>query len=407
MIEKSASNDTLNASTSSSRSSLPIPVGIVKQQQETLMLKSQLDRHTAAVPILSSTTYKRLAGLLPEPIVGKSKSSPSPVNSLYNSTNNRNSPYQKLIDQKRMNRKSTLLEPSYTMLDDDEQPPSTPTFPIVKPSFYRGSPYTVTSQDHSTIAYRYGFMSGLNSGVPLVERRLGAANITHPVSSAIAAANATKTSTSSTSTTQDLIRPRSRTMAIVNGPANAKNNLLPECSTKPRGGRIPVPTQDNKAKQSISHLPVPVRHKFRQHSRHFSESKIMRQTLNNQIKEDDAFSLSSSSDEEDNVHLLDDCETSSYDDEIVQYKSFSLFGLDEYDESLGREMVPSILELQEFHREHQLQISKNTLPFLSLECGMDKKNEGHHLSTKSSVATMIGAVDLLQSNNSVIGLGKI
>lgn len=88
-----------------------------------------------------------------------------------------------------------------------------------------------------------------------------------------------------------------------------------------------------------------------------------------------------------------------------QHNTFSLTSTDEYDESLGREIVPSIIELEQFHREHQLQMSTNTLPFLSLECGMvvDKKNEG--LELKGSTA-MMEAAALLKSSSSV-GIGML
>ncbi|RCI02189.1 1-phosphatidylinositol-3-phosphate 5-kinase, partial [Rhizopus stolonifer] len=151
--------------------STPIPIS-TKSSESVNVNQSKLVRHTAALPLLSSTTYKRLAGLLPEPMVHKSRSSPSPGNYLP-SQQQRAIPYQKLIDNKAYNRKSQLNESSVVEKSSNQTPPT-------KPNFYRGSPYTTKIQDRSPIAYRYGFMGGLNSTTP-VERRLGATSITHPI----------------------------------------------------------------------------------------------------------------------------------------------------------------------------------------------------------------------------------
>ncbi|CAO3656450.1 unnamed protein product [Mucor fragilis] len=519
--------------------------------------QSRLIRQAAALPILSSTAYKRLAGLLPDPMVGKSKSSPSPGNYLP-IQQQKATPIQRLLDksaQKNKNRKSQFYESSsnHFMENPAQQTPTQQQqqhqdafpFPATqttaaataaegptpqKPAFYRGSPYTAKMPERSSIAYRYGFMSGLNnnnnSKMPMAERRLGATNITHPVSSALAAtqaaqaaqraaaaaaaaaaatsASASKASSSTTAAKEahmqdiSIARPRSRTMAIVGG---SSSNLLqqPSSSRLRVGGRIPVPTSATHLLQypganpvsssvcvsansnskgsssnhkfsysnsSTSHLPVPIasphhpNNQYTRHHRNLSDGKITTRTIRQRlpskaslepytkIKEmtgddddDDDMdidrssvsSLSSSSSSSSAVSFNDDglrddgtipfmsdagCQdgilvvSPTSDDEEqdeqdmgddlipFQHNTFSLTSTDEYDESLGREIVPSIIELEQFHREHQLQMSTNTLPFLSLECGMvvDKKNEG--LELKGSTA-MMEAAALLKSSSSV------
>ncbi|KAK4513876.1 uncharacterized protein ATC70_005882 [Mucor velutinosus] len=522
--------------------------------------QSRLIRQAAALPILSSTAYKRLAGLLPDPMVGKSKSSPSPGNYLP-IQQQKATPIQRLLDksaQKNKNRKSQFYESSsnHFMENSAQQmgalPQQQDAFPYPnaqpttaaadgptpqKPAFYRGSPYTAKMPERSSIAYRYGFMSGLNNNkMPMAERRLGAANITHPVSSALAAAQAAQRATATAATTtaaasasastskskasssftsassstdttittttkeaqmQDIsiARPRSRTMAIVGG---SSNNLLqqPSSSRLRVGGRIPVPTSATHLLQypgansvnatlgitansnskgssnhkfaynnnsNISHLPVPIasphhpNSQYTRHHRKLSDGKISTRTMRQRLPskaslepytkikemtEDDGddddmdidrSSVSSSSssssssaasfDDDDlgdgsTVSLMDESacqegilvvkptsnddeqDEQDMDDELVpfQHNTFSLTSTDEYDESLGREIVPSIIELEQFHNEHQLQLSTNTLPFLSLECGMvvDKKQEG--LELKGSTAMMEAAV-LLKSSS--------
>lgn len=515
--------------------------------------QSRLIRQAAALPILSSTAYKRLAGLLPDPMVGKSKSSPSPGNYLP-TQQQKATPIQRLLDktaQKNRNRKSQFYESSSNHFMDNpvqqtpaQQQQQQDAFPFPnaqtattvdgptpqKPAFYRGSPYTAKMPERSSIAYRYGFMSGLNNKMPMTERRLGATSITHPVSSALAAAQAaqaaqmaaaaaaaattsasTSKSKASSSTSafssmttatskepliQDIsiARPRSRTMAIVGG---SSNNLLqqPSSSRLRVGGRIPVPTSATHLLQypattsvnatssngkggsnnhkfsysnnTISHLPVPIAsphhptNEYTRHHRNLSDGKIttrtMRQRLPSKaslepytkikemIDDDDdmdidrssvsssssSSSSSANSDDDDDdlkddgtVPLMDETtcqdgilvvntvsgdeeqDEQDMDNEFVpfQHNTFSLTSTDEYDESLGREIVPSIIELEQFHREHQLQMSTNTLPFLSLECGMvvDKKNEG--LELKSST-TMMEAAALLKSSSTSVGIG--
>ncbi|KAI8645607.1 hypothetical protein BD408DRAFT_67237 [Parasitella parasitica] len=477
--------------------------------------QSRLIRQAAALPILSSTAYKRLAGLLPDPMVGKSKSSPSLGNNLP-SQQQKTSPIQKLLESnnnKSKNRKSQFYESSSNHLMENATqdafpfPPQTSIGPTPqKPAFYRGSPYTTKMPERSSIAYRYGFMSGLNNRMPMAERRLGSTNITHPVSSAMAAAQAaqhvaqaaavakaanTKASLSShkTDETQDISipRPRSRTMAIVGG---SSSNLLsqPSPSRLRVGGRIPIPTatylfqhpanlgnvaasssnsRHNNHRfgytgSSISHLPIPIASphhqntQYQQHHRKLSENKLTARTIRQRlpskaslepytkikemIDDDDedndidrssassSSSVSSSSDDDDidddedsTVLLIDEgnCQDGaavaiSADEEAdddsnnnlvpFQHNTFSLTDTDEYDESLGREIVPSILELEQFHREHQLQMSTNTLPFLSLESGMfmDKKNEC--LELKTGASAMMEAAALLKSSN--VGIGS-
>lgn len=433
--------------------STPNPASTSQPSDPVHTNQSRLGRHAAAIPILSSTAYKRLAGLLPDPmVVGKSKSSPSPGNYLP-SQQQRVTPYQKLIEKNKANhRKSQFYEP--TMIDDATTAPAPPQ--PNKPIYYRGSHYTTEMlQDRSAIAYRYGFMGGLNGNMPLGERRLGATNITHPVSTALATTNAsilkanvsTKDPSSSlqvvkrTGQELDIVRPRSRT--------NNTNSKLRV------GGRIPIPShttsysastkpKTSRHRYSIStgsggsHLPIPISNYNKLPEGSIRQRLPSKASLEpyTKIKEimahdDDcsSSSSSSSSDEEDEL-LLDETlfgekagvlsSDEDEEDDVLpfQHKTFSLVYTDEYDESLGREMVPSIAELQEFHREHQLQMSNNTLPFLSVECGMvlDKKEKEedavggeHQLSNKASTATMIDAVTLLRSsgNHSIIGLGKM
>jgi hypothetical protein len=435
----------------------PPPPSAPQSSSSTNTNQSHLGRRAAALPI---STYKRFAGLLPDPMaVGKSKSSPSPGNYLP-SQQQHATPYQKLMGQNKANhRKSQFYEPS---LIDNASPPPDPPQPT-KPITYRGTPYL--EHGRSAIAYRYGFMGGLNSNMPLGEKRLGATKITHPISSALAAANAAaaaKANASSNSASslqvvksisQELSHSRSRTMAMVNSPAGPSNSSTNNNNKLRVGGRIPVLTHGSsstsaKPKMSRhkysfstggnSHLPIPIPHYNKLSDGTIRQRLPGKASLEpyTKIKEimahdDDcsSSSSSSSSDEEDDL-LLDETlfgeeagVLSSDEDEEndilpFQHKTFSLVYTDEYDESLGREMVPSITELQEFHREHQLQLSNNTLPFLSVESGMvvDKKQKEdggavageHQLSNKSSIATMVDPSALLRSsaNHSVIGLGK-
>ncbi|KAF1801963.1 hypothetical protein FB192DRAFT_1281557 [Mucor lusitanicus] len=368
--------------------------------------QSRLIRQAAALPILSSTAYKRLAGLLPDPMVGKSKSSPSPGNYLP-IQQQKATPIQRLLDKSaqknKQHRKSQFYESSSNHLM--ENPPVSqphqqqqqqdafpfPTTTPQKPAFYRGSPYTAKMPERSSIAYRYGFMSGLNSNngkMPMAERRLGAANITHPVSS------------------------------------GSSSNLLqqPSSSRLRVGGRIPVPTSTSNHKfayssnsSSISHLPVPIasphhpNNQYTRHHRKLSDGKITTRTMRQRLPSKASLEpytkikeMTGDDDDDDMDIDRSSVSSSSSSSDLIpfQHNTFSLTSTDEFDESLGRELVPSILELEQFHREHQLQMSTNTLPFLSLECGMvvDKKNEG--LELKGSTA-MMEAAALLKSSSGV------
>jgi hypothetical protein len=79
---------------------------------------------------------------------------------------------------------------------------------------------------------------------------------------------------------------------------------------------------------------------------------------------------------EDEFLVSDESDDEDSDDRLpFQHTTFSLTHTDEYDESLGRELVPSIQELQQFNKEHQLQMFNNTLPFLSIECGMTERKK--------------------------------
>lgn len=517
--------------------------------------QSQLIRHAAGLPVMSSTAYKRLAGLLPDTMVGKSKSSPSPGNS--NSSgkgtdsqqqqqkhtslhleNNKN-----IANNKANNRKTQFYEHSASNLLLDSTPAnattattaaaatSTPHSQIPsKPNFYRGSPYAASKlQDRSSIAYRYGFMGPPSSNsppiLPVIDKKLGinthiknpmihsnsnSTSLIHPAVAAAAAAVAGPSKSSQQSLTasasqQDpsVVRPRSRTMAIVGG-ASTGNLLTYQQNMKTigttnanrilGGGRIPIPSSNFNTTASASttgsdhskpittatafstikfpgnvgigasssghqqsHLPIPISHHYH-HGRKLSEGKIrhIRQRLPSKaslepytkIKEIIATYDESSSDEEedDGISEEDDEEEEEDDEEEeeacnthddiegrsstllsedgdeflpLQHKAFSLMNTDEYDESLGRELVPSILELQQFNREHQLQMSKDTLPYLSVESGMvggssrkmthDESSPGsfgdHHLTKTLSRNVIMEAV-LRSSNNSSISLGE-
>ncbi|OBZ82840.1 1-phosphatidylinositol 3-phosphate 5-kinase fab1 [Choanephora cucurbitarum] len=427
--------------------STPLPLSITKLSNEAVQEgQSKLIRQAAALPLLSSTTYKRLAGLLPDPMVSKSKSSPSPGNYLP-SQQQRAIPYQKLIEDKTQSRKSQLQESSVATKQPNEMP-------SIKPNFYRGSPYAMKVQDRSTIAYRYGFMGTLNNTVS-TDRRLGTTGITNPISTAMAAA-ATASSTSPVSsinsnkiplnTIQDLsiARPRSRTMAIVGNPSSSSSIAQQALAITRINGRASISlapenssikTSTHRVPYNNSLLPVPTSNRYQQ-NRPLSEGKIptrIRQRLPSKaslepytkIKEiinDDESCFSSSSDEEDESEELvkvvhdsndplsdeDDDDDEGCDEQRLlpfQHRTFSLNFTDEYDECLGREVVPSILELEQFHQEHQLQMSKSTLPFLSVESGMvsDKKDDHNttNAGAKSSSVSIIEADGLPRSPGSL------
>jgi hypothetical protein len=86
---------------------------------------------------------------------------------------------------------------------------------------------------------------------------------------------------------------------------------------------------------------------------------------------------------------------------------------DEYDESLGRELVPSILELRQFNREHQLQMETSTLPYLSVESGMVGVNhrqlthdEGSFIDPITKTLNGNAIIEAVLRNDSSISLGK-
>lgn len=463
---------------------------------------SRLIRHAANLPMLSSTAYKRLAGLLPDPMVGKSKSSPSPGNS----TDKQKpiSPYQKLIEinnNKANNRKSQFYESSTSFFLDAASsteapaPPPPPPPPHAPPkiNFYRGSPYAAKLHDRSSIAYRYGFMGPPSNNsppiLPVIDKKLGlhthnnnSVKVSNSNSMALiqfssaASIIPVQSSQQVIAATQDasVVRPRSRTMAIVAGASTGnlltyhqQNMKVANPNRMVGGGRIPVPSSNFMSASSSatsdkpqmplikfsnnlsigntsghqSHLPIPIHHHYH-HGRKLSEGKIrnIRQRLPSKaslepytkIKEiiathDESSSSSgdessSDDDEEDDGEADDDdiegiCSSSEDGDELLpfQHKTFSLMYTDEYDESLGREMVPSILELQQFNREHQLQMARNTLPYLSVDSGIvapnrklthDEGTFSDHQMTKTLSRNAIMEAVLRSSNNSSMSLGK-
>ncbi|KAI7892595.1 uncharacterized protein EV154DRAFT_537401 [Mucor mucedo] len=459
---------------------------------------SRLIRHAVNLPMLSSTAYKRIAGLLPDPMVGKSKSTPSPGNNL--DKPKPISPYQKLIEMnnnKATNRKSQFYEASSNFFLDGPSsseapappPPPPPPHATPKINFYRGSPYASKLQDRSSIAYRYGFMGPPSNNtppiLPVIDKKLGlnthnnnSVKVSNSNSMALiqfssaASTLPVKASQQAISVTQDasVVRPRSRTMAIVAG--TSTGNLLTyhqqnmKVSSPNRmmgGGRIPVPSSNfmnasssaSSEKLQVpsikfsntvttsghqSHLPIPIHHHYHHHGRKLSEGKIrnIRQRLPSKaslepytkIKEiiathDESSSSSEdegiSDDDEDDEGDADDDDiegisSSSEDgDELLpfQHKTFSLTYTDEYDESLGRELVPSILELQQFNREHQLQMTRNTLPYLSVDSGIvaphrklthDEGSFSDHQMSKTLSRNAIMEAVLRSSNNSSMSL---
>jgi hypothetical protein len=291
---------------------------------------TDLTKHPAS-PILSSSTYKRLAGFLPDPVVGKSKSTPSPVGI---QQRHHVSPYQKLMESsKTTQRKVTTPSHSHSQSQFFESSSNSP-----KPSSYRGSPFTPKIQEFAK-TYRYGFQKESNSS-------------------------------------SESSRPRSRTVAVSNnGPSNF--------NYRTGRGRIPIPTHNlhttphEKVKFSGgSQLPVPISQRrrlpdgsLRIRQRLPSKASLEAYTVIKELSHEDESS-------EDEFLVSDESDDEDSDDRLpFQHTTFSLTHTDEYDESLGRELVPSIQELQQFNKEHQLQMFNNTLPFLSIECGMTERKK--------------------------------
>ncbi|KAI9254059.1 hypothetical protein BY458DRAFT_462342 [Sporodiniella umbellata] len=117
-----------------------------------------------------------------------------------------------------------------------------------------------------------------------------------------------------------------------------------------RYGFVPNRTPKPRPKKPMmpSHLPVPV-------SRRKLSGTRIKEIPHHDTSSDEEFD---DSDEEEPTPF--------------RHTTFSLVHMDEYDECMGRESVPSISELERFNREHELQMANNTLPFLSLE--MEKKD---------------------------------
>ncbi|KAI8888995.1 hypothetical protein K501DRAFT_267209 [Backusella circina FSU 941] len=294
---------------------------------------TDLMKHPAS-PILSSSTYKRLAGFLPDPIVGKSKSTPSPVGI---QQRHHVSPYQKLMESSKTTQRK-VTTPSHSHSHSQSQFFETSSN-SPKPNSYRGSPFTPKIQEFAK-TYRYGFQK------------------------------------ESSNNNSESSRPRSRTVATSNnGPSNY--------NYRAGRGRIPIPTHNlhttphEKVKFSGgSQLPVPISQRrrlpdgsLRIRQRLPSKASLEAYTVIKELSHEDESS-------EDEFLVSDESDDEDSDDRLpFQHTTFSLTHTDEYDESLGRELVPSIQELQQFNKEHQLQMFNNTLPFLSIECGMAERKK--------------------------------
>ncbi|KAI9482790.1 MAG: hypothetical protein EXX96DRAFT_593877 [Benjaminiella poitrasii] len=410
-LEESKIVETNTPMSSANSTPLPSPMtpNATGQNQSQLIVRN----NTPINSILSSTAYKRFAGLLPDPVLDKSKSLPSPGQQKKKKEQSRTHQYRKShyfeaatgseSETAHMTSSSAITTGQRQDLKSSstttQQPLLTQT--VIKPNAYRGSPYTAKIQDRSPIAYRYGHVSSRG------ETTRGSEH------------NAPDQHSSKT------------TSVLGQQPSGGVNRI----------GARPISTAGSKEKgyaftsvldTSVlehSRLPVPIRY----HRHNLSESnqgstannnkmtavvatattattRTIRQRLPSKaslepytkIKEltldDDE---ASSSDDDDPVMASN--ETLLGDDEpkvfTFGHRPFSLFYTDEYDECLGREMAPSILELQEFEEEHQVQMTNTTLPFLSLETDMWVENKKEEETSKGT--TMIEAAALLRSSASL------
>lgn len=338
----------------------PQPTPTVVFQDEPILYRSSGRQNIQSVFIRQAvpTAYQRLTGLLPEPIVGRSKSSPS---SGVIPRHKRSLSHHKALEStKTVNRRSFYESSTSYVLSSDYAHGSQ----TVKPSSYRGSPYTSqkTPEKLSTSSYRYGFIPP--------DHHHNHANKRHRTTNSSASQHLNYNKTKKTMTEPE--------------------QQLTSHSKLPRGGRIPIASPSlphhHKAQSRIitsshlpSHLPVPIARRKLSDGRNLrqrlpSKASLEVYTKIKEIPHDD----DSSSSDEDKFDVSDDDEEGDDQDERLpfQHTTFSLVHTDEYDECLGREIVPSILELRQFNREHQLQMSNNTLPFLSIESGIvlgDKK----------------------------------
>ncbi|KAI8970115.1 hypothetical protein BDF20DRAFT_979803 [Mycotypha africana] len=440
--------------------------------------KSVIVKRTSALPIFSHPAYKKFSGILPEADFIKSRSSPAPrklgnVEVQYKTDTNKTLAPNKTSQ---FGFQRSQLQPYNNSTQLTVQPVTHP--PPLKS--YRGSPYaTIQQNNRPPIAYRYGFMGGFTGNMHFNrERGLGMVGITHPLS-AFAAANSSSNNLETTATFTDntqevkqiptISRPRSRTMAIIDGSNSSTSPFYASSSTSTNtsncriGGRIPVlntqlsdrtatllnktnnSSNETKRSKYSSQLPVPT---AMHHQHRFSNAALNNsaQTLRQRLygkgqfrasskrkmmmidhfddENDDkssSSSLSYSSDEDDEAVMLMQQETLCQQDSLTdlvsdeedqnllpfKHNTFSLFYTDEYDESLGRDVVPTIDELKEFHKEHQLQMTTNTLPFLSIESGvtlLEKGGKTDELRTSKADDAILDTTVKLQNSNTVLDL---
>ncbi|KAI8978967.1 hypothetical protein BDB01DRAFT_798761 [Pilobolus umbonatus] len=398
---------------------------------------SRLIRHAAAIPIFQSNTIKRLAQFLPDPSAGKSKSTPSPVGSPQ--TRHDVEPYQHYMDNFRtMNRKSQLQNPYHLLASSNSS--NIPTSKMKQPNqeskiqlyrsntgnkssqmnFYRGSPYASKIQDKSNTNYHYGYKGRIENSKS--NRTIKESDF--PKNRASGSGTHTSVNHTDSNKNNPSIPPRSRSR-IINYVQGASVSTFNKPHERTRGGRIPVITlhgitsdkvrpTTSSGNNSVSHLPIPTSSHRRKLAEGVNKIRNIRERLPSKasleaytkIKEIELEESSSS--DEDEFRVSDDSssdEDDNSDDRLpFQHTTFSLIYTDEYDESLGREMVPSILELQQFNREHQLQMSNNTLPFLSVESGLTDTEKHsadlNHLDTAVSSMPIPGSLESSDLNNS-------
>ncbi|KAI7898306.1 uncharacterized protein BX663DRAFT_525376 [Cokeromyces recurvatus] len=395
-LEESKIIETDNTPASSVNSTpLPSPMALNQQQ---LIVRNNIK------PIFSSAAYKRFAELLPpDPLITKSKNSSQTVQKKMNSKLSTHS-YHKAkqyfeastanntFGNNTFDTKIQQQQPQQRQSQQQQQQQQQQTS-ITKPNAYRGSPYSAKIQDRPPIAYRYGFMGSLADMYPLGEKRLGVVNITHPISSKLAASKGNPL-VQTTNQELSIIRPRSRTMAIVDGSVSNSNSskisvLGQQLSSINRNSVLPETQHETTSLVKY----VSTREYIIKTRNNLSDNKITRTirqrlpskaSLEPYTKIKEVMHEESSSDDDDDA-LLDGPVSVEHDEpSTFGHKAFSLFHMDEYDECLGREIVPSILELQEFEEEHKVQMANNTLPFLSLESGIVIGNKKDLLTPKGT-----------------------
>ncbi|RCI01182.1 1-phosphatidylinositol-3-phosphate 5-kinase [Rhizopus azygosporus] len=339
----------------------PQPTPTVMIQDEAILYtpSERQDIQSAFARHVAPTAYQRLTGLLPEPTVCRSKSSPS---SGVTPRHKRTLSHHKALEttDKVANRRS-FYETSTSYMTSSGPALASHTDQAAKP--YRG--YYASRKSQGIPATRYGYRFGFIPPDDKHHSRM----------------------------TQETTRPYSRTVTEQGS-----------SSKLPIRGRIPVatPLLHQKSPSRVtyhqpSHLPIPISRRKLANGRDLRERLPSKASLEvyTKIKEiaHDDDSLSSS-------------DEGKFGRLPFQHTTFSLVHMDEYDECLGRDTVPSILELQQFNKEHQLQMSNNTLPFLSVETGLyagDKKDNQSKTAVLLDLDHGVTPTDLDWSTN---GSGK-